>query len=213
MVFVTYPDILLEISNSRYGLGLLNLHKDTCMANIYRICIGYTQHATKILSLRVLYLSRYKKTIPPAYDEVCNRSDRVHHNFIWSQTVETYWIIIPCWITGELHMKLVGGNFKANRRKCLFIQHVCVQRSFLLWRWLKMLSDKLTKLLIICKSQIILDKYILGICCWPVFPPFPYFVEEQDFIQTSVHTVAYICQASQTASSLLPCPMVETTPW
>lgn len=60
----------------------------------------------------------------------CNRSDRAYYSFIWSQAVEMYWIIIPCWKTGELHMKLVGGSFKAKRRRCFFIQHVWVQ-------WLK----------------------------------------------------------------------------
>lgn len=42
MVFVTYPGIPVEISNSWYSLGLLNSHKDTCMPNIYHICIVYT---------------------------------------------------------------------------------------------------------------------------------------------------------------------------
>lgn len=87
MVLVTYPGILPEISNSRYALGLLNSQKGTCIVKIYQICVGYTDSYTDSQFKGHIFV-QVLKTILPAYDKVCNRSDRAHHIFILSQAVE-----------------------------------------------------------------------------------------------------------------------------
>lgn len=149
-----------------------------------------------------------------------------YYNF-YMTTSSGNWIIFPCSRTGEHHMKLVGSNFKANRRRYFFVQHVWVQ-------WLNSLpqevedairqTDKGTqKNPVICKPQttesqrIILGKFLF--ISWASAAGHHFFcffvLWGNKIFQVSICTVSYICQASQTPTRiskvpfLLSCPMVE----
>lgn len=118
--------------------------------------------------------------------------------------MEIYWIIIPCSKTNEHHTKIVGGNFKENRRRYFFIQHVGV-------RWLSILpqeaedairqTDKGTQKHQWSANHKSLEakglfwrsiSLYLRHLCWPLFLLFLCFVEKRDFIQGSSCTVSYL---------------------
>lgn len=132
-----------------------------------------------------------------------------------------YWII-TCWKTDELHMKLLGGNFKANRRRCFFIQHVWVQ-------WLKFFSLEMVEYAIRQTDKTTNNLQVTtysgkGSTSW-AFAANQHFLcffvlwrnkilFRQVSMQLHVSVKDLRAQAQQQhPSSLLPCPTVKTTPW